>query len=128
MIVSIGSVTLDNELVWVDEFDFAPVIASAERTVGGRLVIQERSLQGARPITLQGDEDRGWQKRSTIEALKNMAGITGATYTLIYGTFTTIVRFRHEEGNPVQFAPVKDYLPDPGTDEWYYGKILLQEV
>lgn len=125
--ISIGGITLDSDMIWTDETNWNPVVSSAGRTIGGKQVVQEKALQGARPITLEGYEDSGWQKRSTVLALKALAAVPGATYSFIYESFSAMVRFRHEDGNSVDFTQLYGKV-NPDGDFWYYGKILLQTV
>ena len=133
MTTSIGSVTLDRDMVWDDEFDYPTVNASAEETVGGGLIYQEfERTEVGRFITLVSDDSLGLQTRSTVAALRALAESPGSTYTLTINsngqTVTKTVRFRHEDGDPVVFKP---FMPRQGLHSdtiYYHGTIKMMVV
>ena len=131
MSTQIGSVTLDNDVPFIDEYSFAGVNASVEPTLGGGVIVQEfERLEVGRPITLESTESMGWQRKSTVDALKALAdsGVNNTyTLTIVSGqTFTKTVRFRHEvDGGPVQADPLQ---ARPGYHEasvYYKVRIYL---
>jgi hypothetical protein len=130
----LGGVSLDRDMVFDDEYNYKLVNASVEPTVGGGVVVQEFSgLERGRLVTLSSTETMGMQQKSTIDALKALADVAGATYTLTITsnnkTFTKTVRFRNEvEGGPLQFEP---FHPREGlhSDTIYYkGSIQLMVI
>lgn len=130
----IGSVTLNEDMSWSDEFQRPLVNSSAEPTIGGGVYVQEFArTESGRPITLESTESGGLQKKSTLTALKALADVPLATYTLTISsnsqTVTKTVRFRNEmsEG-PIDFAPVQARDGLHGDDVWYRGKISLMVV
>jgi len=135
MSTTIGSVTLDRDMIFSDEFDYRMVNAEVTNTLGGGIVIQEfMGLEAGRSITLVSTESQGLQRKSTVNTLKDLADSgVGNTYTLTISsnsqTFTKTVRFRHEvEGGPVQFQPIQVRDGLHGSDIYYKGTIYLMVV
>ncbi|WP_420795629.1 hypothetical protein, partial [Endozoicomonas atrinae] len=64
--MQLDSITLPDDLLWINEFDWNPVEQSQERTLTGALLIQEQSKQYGRSIELSGGQDAGWVTRSTV--------------------------------------------------------------
>lgn len=128
----IGTVTLDKDMVFSDEYEYNMVNSEVAYTIGGGIVSQEfMGLEAGRLVTLVSTESQGLQLKSTVDDLKALADAgAGNTYTLTITsnsqTFTRTVRFRHEiEGGPVQFQPfqVRDGLHD--STIFYKGVISL---
>ena len=134
MSTTVGSVTLDEDMAWTDEYKHPLVSASVEPTLGGGVYIQEFvRYEVGRPITLESTENFGFQRKSTVVALKALADVPGATYALTVTsngeTLSKTVRFRNEESSgPVEFDPlqVRDGLH---TDtDWYRGTLKMMVV
>jgi hypothetical protein len=124
----IGGVTLDHDLTWDDEFDFTKGAGVAERTIFGTMVSQSFPLKGGQNMTLTGDQNHGWQKRSTVTALMALANTVGSTYAVTMpDNRVYTVEFRHEEAPSVSFKPIVR-VSDPTSDFWYYGEIKLRIV
>lgn len=129
----IGTVTLDKDMVFSDEYDYSLINASVTDTIGGGVVVQEfDAVEKGRPVTLVSTETQGLQLKSTVDSLKALAD-SGAnnTYTLTIIsnalTFTKTVRFRNELGavkaEPMQ---VRDGLHSDTI--WYRVEIHLMVV
>jgi hypothetical protein len=128
----IGTVTLDRDMIFEDEYNYNMVSSEVAPTIGGGVVVQEfMAVEKGRPITLVSTETQGLQAKSTIDLLKTLANSgAGNTFTLTITsnsqTFTKTVRFRHEvDGGPVQFEPfqVRDVLHS--STVFYKGTIYL---
>ena len=130
----IGTVTLDNDMIFEDEFKYSRVSASATRTIGGGVVVQEFEIpEVGRMVTLVGNGALGSQKKSTVEALIALAETPYATYTLTIVTnsrfFSRTVRFVNEiDGGAVQFEPVVARAGLHATTMYYTGTIYLMIV
>jgi len=131
---SIGTVTLDQDMIWENEFAFSPVRGYSEPTLGGGVVYQEyvQSEKG-RLIILTSSETIGFQKRSTVEALRALAAELYTSYTLTIQTgettVTKTVRFCHEAGDgAVNFRPYVDRGGIHGSGIYYKGTINLMVV
>ncbi len=131
----IGSITLDNEMRWIDELQYEALASSSVRTLAGGLYRTSRALSAAgRPITLQGSEKDGWQLGTTIAALRALAFTQGLTLPVYLGGTTYQCRFRQNmEGNGVAFKRVNDSAPlstqayFTGTEKCF-GTIYLETV
>jgi len=106
MTTTIGSVTLDRDMIFEDEFNYSIVDASTVRTLGGGLIVQEfQGTEKGRRITLVSTDSQGLQKKSTVAALRALSDVSNATYQLSIAsnskTFSRTVRFVNEEsGGP----------------------------
>lgn len=93
------SLTLIDDLEWIDEFSYSPVRQSKEVASNGTLVIEEALNLSGRPITLQGG-DSVIQDHATVVALQDEIAVSaGKTYqlTLPDGRVKS-VKFDHENG------------------------------
>ena len=130
----IGSVALDRDMVFKDEYEYTLVNASVEETLGGGVYVQEfQKMEAGRPITLESTDTMGLQLKSTVDALKSLASSVGATYTLTIisnnQTFTKTVRFRNEiDGGPAQFHPIVPREGLHGSTVYYKGAIYQMVV
>jgi hypothetical protein len=134
MTTTIGTVTLDKDMVLEDEYSYSRVFAEVTPTLGGGVVVQEsEALEAGRTITLVSTDTQGLQLKSTVDALKALSNTAGSTFTLTISsngeTFTKTVRFRNEQdGGAVVFEPcqVRDGLH---SDTVYYkGSIYLMVI
>ena len=135
MSTTIGTVTLDRDMIFENEYEYNMVSAEVTPTIGGGIVVQEfEALEKGRLVTLISTETQGLQLKSTVDSLKALADSgAGSTYSLAISSngesFSKTVRFRHEiEGGPVQFQPmqVRDGLH--GDTVYYKGTIYLMVV
>lgn len=120
MTYALGSLTLPDDPVWVDEFDTSPVVQSIERTLTGKLIIEEATTTKGRFITL----DVAWLIRAELLALQALADIADTDYplTIVQGSFT--VRFRRP---PYEVTPIRR-LADPNSTDVYQVTINLLTV
>ncbi len=115
MAITLGGVTLP-DLTIDDEFAWTGVEAAVDRSVGGAPIVWEREISG-RPVDLVGGDDTGWITRATLSALKALAAVPRATYTLSYEGTDYTVRFRNEE-IAIEATPVIP-RPNHGTGDYY---------
>ena len=133
----LGSVTLDHDLDWIDEFAGSPVAGTGDHTIEGGYVTQRFSLkQGSnkpgRPITLAGANDHGWQQRSTVLALEALAEEENGQFQLTINAGETEertfqVKFNHASPPAFKFDPVT-WVSNPSPGFWYFGILKLVEV
>ena len=103
--ITLGGVSLNPDMVWVDEQEYSFVAQQVTRTLGGKLKIYSQGLEKGRPISLEGQEDQGWLTRAQVESVRALSEIPGSQYTLTFigtttGSRSFTVMFRHEEGPP----------------------------
>lgn len=123
MAIVLDSLTLPQDLAWVDEFQDTQVISKVNETLTGRKVVWERQREG-RLITLSGTADQAWIERSDLITLYNMASVPEANYSLNFeGTLYT-VRFRNEEQPVIEATPLVG-RPNHETGD-YYNNLLIK--
>ena len=127
MSIIIDTITLDNHMDWIDEFDWVPSVGASARTLEGVGVSQAYSIYGDRPFTLQGEATRGWQTRLTVEYLKALASTPGLTFTVNYEGDSYTARFAHEDAPTIVFRPVTP-VDDPDDAFWYTGTIKMRVI
>lgn len=128
---TLAEIVLTDDLLWADELDWVPVVASKQFTLTGALLIEQGVKQFGRPLTLKSpDSELGWVTRDTVTALRAAAGILNRKFTLQLEYAADIraftVMFDHE-ANPVQAVPVLGFASPNGTD-YFTITIILVEV
>lgn len=64
-------VTLPNDLLWQDEFNWTPIRATNTYTLSGALVIEQGKRLAGRPISLEAPQpDMAWVSRGLAQTLK----------------------------------------------------------
>ena len=125
MTTTIGGITLDNDPIWTDVNSRPDLSAQAYTAIDGTDIVLEAERGAHFPITLEATEKTGWLKGSTVDALRELSGERGGSYTLSLNGGSYTVRFRNElDGGAIQMS----YLIDtsaPNDDTWYIGKIHL---
>lgn len=113
---------LPDTLVWLDEYDWSPVMQVAEHGITGALLVQESTRLAGRPITLSGTA----APRALIDALFEWLS-NPADMVLDFRGRVFAVRWRHG-GIPVGAEPLLPLLADPVADSWYRITLRLMEV
>lgn len=120
-VFTLDDIELPGDLEWIDEFDWSPVAAQTEVTLGGSLLVEESAQLAGRPITLRtgqaGSTLWGVVPRSTVLALQALANTprdTPMTLTLP-DERTFDVLFRHTE-LAVEARPQRHVWPPEDTD------------
>lgn len=130
MAITLDGLELPGDLEWQDEFDWQPVAHSSERSLTGKLLIEEASLVKGRPITLYGGPNACWVPRSLVETLKAMESTVSDPanpMTLDFHGRQMSVIWRREDGPAVVAKPVVR-IRNPGADHKYYITLNLIEV
>ncbi|MCK5770941.1 hypothetical protein [Algiphilus sp.] len=122
MAVTLGGISLPDDIVWLDELAGPQVAQARARTLGGGQVIEETALLSGRPITLGGGV---WASRSTVLALRTLAADAGETHTLDLRGDTYTVAFVRP--NPIEATPVIRYA-DPAAEDPHELTVRLIEV
>ena len=116
--VGATSIALPEDLYWSDQFAWAPVEQTVERTITGALLIQASARQAGGPITLEPpDESSGWMPLASVmqRALWAATPLQAMALT-INGTAKTVV-FRHQDV-PFEAKPVVFYSDQQSTDHY----------
>ncbi|MFN3881936.1 MAG: hypothetical protein ACK4L8_10970 [Nitrincola lacisaponensis] len=120
--ITLDALTLPDQMIWIDEFAWRPVVQRTERTLTGKLFIEEALMQKGRPITLAGD----WVTRATLQQLQTLASAASTTHTLVIQGQTYTVAWRHTE-QALTAEPIKP-VTDPGDDDFYELTLRLMVV
>lgn len=125
-------VVFDHDMLWIDEFEFNPMLVDEEDTVDFGIWHNEvlRPNEVGRKITLESSGGFGLQKKSTVAALKALDIIPNTKYKILIQdenlTVEKIVRFDHSsaEGG-VSFRPATDISGLSPAGFWYTGRIKM---
>lgn len=130
MAITLNGVELPQDLEWQDEFDWQPVASSYQRTLTGKMLVEEAPLIKGRPITLFGGPEACWVPRSLVLALKAMESTPSNPenpMTLNYHGQQIPVIWQRSGGPSVDAKPVQR-VRNPGADHKYYITLRLMEV
>lgn len=127
MTLILGTVTLSDNMQWIDRAQQTPVAQTDQRTVAGNLVTFAQNLTLGRSITLEANEARGWITYQDVLDLEALAAVAGATYSLQIESDVFVVQFRHSDPPAVDFRPLIERLNiDPA--DYMVGQIKLTQV
>ena len=122
--------TLSDELLWTDEFEWTPVKTNSSYSMTGALIVEQGVMQAGRPISLeQPDETMGKLKRAIALTLAQWAAIKGQTFELTLergGNRTYIVMFNTDK--PMTAKPSKGFVGLNSPDDWYNVNLYFIEV
>lgn len=128
--ISDGSTTITfaSGVQWNEEFTWSTVTQTAERTIGGALVLDNQTKTGGCPMTLQSfDEGSGWMLKSSIDKFKEWAQTSGQELTLVWNGQTYTVTMRHYEAPALEVVPVV-FFDDPGSTDFYTMTLRLVDI
>ena len=127
MTISIGTVTLSDDLVWENEFASPRIGQSIKTTIGGTTVVHTDPKAGGRVVQLvaarRNNAIYGFFTRSQIQSLETYQK-NGTVVAFVYGseTFNVVIR---AGGINVQPLLAKQ---GQGVDDYYTGTITMVEV
>ncbi|MCL6270725.1 hypothetical protein M3P05_12400 [Sansalvadorimonas sp. 2012CJ34-2] len=125
--MQLDTLTLPDNFLWVNEFDWSPVAQSVERSLTGAFVVSESQKTYGRSIVL-GDGENSWLTLAELEALFALAETPAHKMTLTLPdsrTFTVI--FDRTEGSPFEAQQVLP-LVTPESEHYYTVVIRLLTV
>jgi hypothetical protein len=125
MSILLDTITLPDDLIWIDEYAHTPVKQTVSTAVDGSLIVEAAAQTKGRPITLAGGEDYAWIDRATLEQLRAKQYEPGLVMTLVLRSTAYSVLFTQPFG--IEAAPVIDYnIPDAA--DWYTVTLKFIEV
>ena len=80
--MQLDTITLPDDLLWINEFEWNPVEQTTERSLTGALLVQEGQIIHGRPIILSGNGEAGWVSRLTVKSLFALTKAANKTMTL----------------------------------------------
>lgn len=121
------AVDLPDDLFWLDEHTWSPVMQTVATSVTGAVIIDTAAKLAEKPITLVGDEAHAWIPFSAVQQLKAWALIPGCEMTLnIRGTAYTVI-FRHHDAPAIDLTPIVDFaIPD--AQDWFSGQLKFMGI
>lgn len=128
--ISIMGITLDNDMLWADRYQWTAYKSETAVTIGGKTLygpIFTITNESGRPITLESIDGVGYQKRQTIDALLALPSAMTGELVMVNGSesITKTVRLRHEiDGGAIQFSQRRFNLL-ARADDWLGGQIFL---
>ncbi|WP_422137693.1 hypothetical protein [Endozoicomonas sp. ALC020] len=122
--MTLDTITLPDDLLWINEFDWNPVEQSQDRSLTGGLLVQEQSKQSGRPIELSGGLDAGWVDRSTVVELQSLSELANKSMLLKLpdGRQFTVI-FDRTNGSPIEARQV---LPSAYPDDHHFYQLSLR--
>lgn len=128
MAVTLDAITLPEDLIWSDEYDWSNVVQSVQKSLTGALVIQEASQAKGRLITLRGGIDAAWITKSVADSIKAKVDTVDLTMTLNFHGTPYQVKFSRQ-GNKSPFETSQVYeLANPDSEHLYGFTLRLMEV
>ena len=123
----LGTLELDDQFEWIDEFTWDAVEQGQERTLTGALVVQEGLKLYGRPITLAANGGV-WTPLSVVRQLEALRDQRGLVMPLtLPGGATHSVIFNRASGQALEAKPI-ERLVEPGPDELYEITLRLITV
>jgi len=124
---STTSMTLPNELIWLEELSWTFKKVRGERSVGGKMIRTVSTAIGGKPVTLQSPENGlGAVSRSAIQTLQGMVE-ADLQMVLTFADGSSInVLFRHDP-EAIDAHPAMGFTNRVSTERWHVT-IRLQTV
>lgn len=128
MSMSLDAISLPEDLIWADEYDWSNITQSVKKSLTGALIIQEASQTKGRTFTLTGDSNSGWIDKATLDLLKVKVDTVNLQMTLNYhGTDYNVMFNRSGNSSPMIAKPIYE-LVDPQSDHNYTLQLNFIEV
>jgi hypothetical protein len=124
--MQLDTLTLPEDLIWIDEFDWTPIEQSQSYSITGALIIETGTKQAGRQITLVGDTNSAMISRADLKILQSKLTATSPLVLTLNDTRTFNVIFNHAK-NPIEAKPWIDYST-PDDADFYTLKISLIAV
>lgn len=127
--ISIGGVELNpkSDMVWRDRFVSYKAEQLHQRTLGNRLVVMTGSRVGGRPITLEATAEYGWQRKSVVDQLIELADVEGGVYAFIFGAESYSILLDSSNGPAVDMRPNFARVAQ-GLNDYMQGQIKMVTV
>ncbi|WP_395504657.1 hypothetical protein [Ectopseudomonas hydrolytica] len=101
------------QMEWIDEWEWSPIEQVQDRSLAGRLIIQEGSKLLGMPITLSSNGG-AWFRLGTIRTLQTMLTPLRVMLLKLPGGAEHYVTWNHAAGAPIVARPVhREVAPGP---------------
>lgn len=121
--LTLGGIDLTEKMYWADQYAWSPVGQSSQYASDGSRYTVENT-RGARPITLEIYPEC-YLSQATLLALKALADVPNATYTLSVDSTDYTVRFWRGNGTAIETERAD---PNRISDAWHTATIYLIQV
>ncbi len=111
------TLTLPEDMLWPDEYDWRAVEQRQEYTITGALIVEAATRLSGRTITLAADDTYAWMTRATLDTLYDWSALPGQEFTLVYRGVTRSVAFDHASG-AIEARQIIDYSDPTSTDDY----------
>ena len=125
--MKLDSITLPDDLLWIDEFEWNPVEQNTERSLSGALLVEEQQKKKGRPVTLSGGSEAGWVTRATVVSLLAKAAAANHTMTLTLPDSRQFAVIFDRQGSPIEAQQIMPFAY-PDDDHHYSLTIRLLTV
>lgn len=111
--MQLAGIELDVQHEWTDEYGWSPIEQTQERTLSGKLIIQQGVKVHGRPITLASNGG-AWTPLSVVRQLEALRDQTGLVMPLTLPDGRTFsVVFNYEGGPPLEAVQVHRRVNPP---------------
>lgn len=127
MTVLLDSVDVSG-LILENEFGFPNVVSVVDESVDQSPIIYEANKYSGKIRDLIGGQNWGTLERSTLLSVAALTEVKDAVYELNYNSTVFYVRFRSEDGNPIEATRVSISETPSNTERYHSIRIKLMEV
>ena len=131
MTISLGGITLNQDMVWREQFSALSVRQTVRETLGAAPVVAAFPVGKGIPITLLATDVNGRLigilKKSVVDSILALAAVPGGINTLTYKGTNYSVIFRHEDAPAVDMVPLIAKT-SYGANDLMRGEIKLLTV
>lgn len=121
--MQLDNLTLPDDLIWIDEFDWTPVEQTQTYSITGALIIESGTKQAGRVMTLKGDNDAGLITRATLKSLYSKLNNSSMVLILNDNRAFNVV-FNHKT-KPIDAKQQIDYSTPDDADLYTLSLSLL---
>ncbi|WP_422463726.1 hypothetical protein [Endozoicomonas sp. ALB115] len=124
--MQLDTITLPDDLLWINEFEWNPVEQTTERSLAGALLVQEGQLVHGRSIVLSGNGEAGWVSRLTVKSLFALSKAVSKTMTLrLPDNREFSVIFDRSNGAPIEAQQLMPFAYPDDSDQYLLTLRLL---
>lgn len=121
-----STLLLPDDLLWVDEHAWTPVVTSTSYLVTGALLVQSAIRKKGRPITLAAPSDMAWMTRAKVNRLYEWASLSSGSFEIqLKDARLFTVAFRHADG-PLEAEAVKGFTSFEDEDLYRVTARLME--
>ncbi|MBO9497311.1 hypothetical protein J7438_24970 [Thalassotalea sp. G20_0] len=124
--MQLDTITLPDDLLWINEFEWNLVEQTTERSLTGALLVQEGQLTHGRPIVLSGNGQAGWVSRLTVKNLFALSKAVSKTMTLkLPDNRQFSVIFDRSNGAPIEAQQLMPFAYPDDSNQYLLTLRLL---